>query len=188
MHDVFISYTREDGDAASAIARQLSAEGLTVFFDREALVAGESFSDRITNELKDAAAVIVLLSANSKRSSWVAEELSSALKGRKLVVPVLLDEAARNNWIWPLVSDRQAIQIDMRSPEWELQVSRLAQELTRAIAPDRAKNVSADIRSSATPHTHEDRMASAATKSIWISVAIAIASAALGGLVVWWLR
>jgi WD40 repeat protein len=51
----------------------------------------------------------VLLSRSSQRDTPVDAVLTGALE-KKVVIPVLLDERARNNWIWPLVADRQTVE------------------------------------------------------------------------------
>src|SRR5216683_5647375 len=91
MGDVFISYTRDDDDAARRIAARLSAAGFSVFFDRDAIVSGDSYSDLIVSKIQSASAVLVLLSSRSRKSKWVADELQTALDSKTVVVPVLLD-------------------------------------------------------------------------------------------------
>ena len=112
MANVFISYSSEDRDVASRISKSLKSQGLSVFLDMDSLVAGVDYSQRITDAVSKADAVLVLLSANSKRARWVEHELESALEQEKIVVPILLDSDAKNNWVWPLVSDRRSVSVD----------------------------------------------------------------------------
>jgi hypothetical protein len=130
MADVFISYARDDSETANQLARELEARGISVFFDKGVLVAGTDFRQEIAQALRAAKAVVVLLSANTKRSSWVQEELSSVIERADgpNVIPVLLDSHAKENWVWPLVSDRHAFDLSTRRErigEVALQVSRL---------------------------------------------------------------
>src|SRR5258708_4608829 len=85
MRDVFISYTRDDQDAAGRIADRLSAKGFSVFFDRDAIVSGETYSKLIVTKIQSASAVLVLLSSRSRKSKWVADELQTALDTKKVV-------------------------------------------------------------------------------------------------------
>lgn len=121
MADVYISYAREDRDIASHLAQLLQRSGLTVFFDMEALVSGHDFTKAIAEALHQAKAVVVLLSVNTKRSTWVQRELSSVIekKDGPLVVPVLLDRNAKQNWVWPLISNRPAIDLTERQEKLE---------------------------------------------------------------------
>jgi tetratricopeptide (TPR) repeat protein len=138
MHDVFISYTRADHAAAEAIAHRFSAVGFSVFFDQAALVAGDSWSSKIEKELRGARVVLALLSSNSRRSTWVADELQTALDSKKLVVPVLLDPGAKENWLWPLLANRQSVALYLSSPNWESQLDHLVQTLTQTIGKEEA--------------------------------------------------
>jgi hypothetical protein len=109
MANVFISYAREDAPLAERISDMLRADGQSVFIDQGTLVAGEHFSGQIVRALTNAQAVVVLLSRNANRSKWVEEELRLALEKGHRVIPVLLDEDATKNWVWPLISDRNAV-------------------------------------------------------------------------------
>ena len=127
MSNVFISYAHEDSEVAYMLREMLVAEGQSVFFD-QAIAAGENFTRNIEKALTDAKVVVVLLSRNSNRSRWVNAELRSALQSGKIVIPVLLDDEATNNWVWPLVSDRNAIKLG--SPR---QIAELVREVNRAV-------------------------------------------------------
>src|ERR1700694_3428245 len=105
MRNVFISYAREDQAAAELIANRLRKAGVSVFVDEASLVAGGNWSAQLGRAMQDASAVVVLLSANSRKRTWVDSEVQSALESKKLVVPVLLDAQAKDNWVWPLVAN-----------------------------------------------------------------------------------
>lgn len=159
MANVFISYASEDRPIAMLLSDMLKADGQKVFVD-QALVAGADYSQQIEKALADAKAVVVLLSRNSNRSKWVEAELRSALQKGHVVIPVLLDEDAMNNWVWPLISDRQAIRID--SPA---QIAEVVREINRAVGGT-------------------DRFHSAA-RSRWLVLLVAVLSAIAGALFTW---
>lgn len=131
MSDVYISCAREDRQVGRELSMLLERSGLTVFFDMEVLVGGEEFNQTITNALRQAKAVVVLLSANTNRSTWVQHELSSVIEQKygPLVIPVLLDRQAKENWVWPLISNRQAIDLSERRDKLE----DVADQLQRAL-------------------------------------------------------
>lgn len=91
MADVFLSYAREDRATAQLIASQLEAEGLSVWWDRS-MEYGGLFSDRISREIGDAKAIIVLWSASSVRSDRIIEEARIG-RGHNSLVPVSIDGA-----------------------------------------------------------------------------------------------
>ena len=170
MPNVFISYAREDSQVAQQLSDLLQAEGQSVFFDF-ALAAGEDFSRSIEKALGDAAAVVVLLSRNSNRSRWVDAELRSALQSGKVVIPVLLDEEATSNWVWPLVSDRNAIRLE--SPR---EMAEVVRQVNQAIGyVDR-------------PPTEAPYLASFHARSRWVMLLVAVLSALVGALVTWFAR
>jgi hypothetical protein len=110
MYNVFLSYSTADEHAASVICDEIRNHGATVFLDQSTLVSGAEFRREIDRAIKDADAVVLLLSSNSKRSKWVESELTKALEHKKTIIPVLLDEDGKNNWVWPLIADRQVIE------------------------------------------------------------------------------
>lgn len=89
MARVFLSYAREDAEAAKAFAEALGQAGHEVWWDHH-LRAGSRFSWDIAGALKSAEAVVVLWSAASIESAWVQDEAAEGLEGARLV-PAMLD-------------------------------------------------------------------------------------------------
>jgi hypothetical protein len=94
---VFLSHASEDKDLfVLDFATQLRAKGIDVWVDRWEMLPGDSLIQKIFDEgLKNASAVIVVLSKNSVGKPWVKEELDNAAvkrinSGSKLI-PVILD-------------------------------------------------------------------------------------------------
>ena len=67
---VFISYSRKDKVIAKALADDLAAAGVPVWWDRE-IYPGDDFHNAIVTALDQAQAVIVIWSADSAASPWV---------------------------------------------------------------------------------------------------------------------
>src|ERR1051325_4249169 len=89
MADLFLSYAREDRDAAEALARALYNRGWTVWWDRR-VPPGQTFAEVIERELGQARCVIVLWSRNSLNSDWVKNEAAEAA-ARRALVPVRIE-------------------------------------------------------------------------------------------------
>jgi predicted Zn finger-like uncharacterized protein len=89
--DIFISYRRADKAHAEKLVRLLTGEGWTVWWDQH-LRAGDTFDDVIDKALGEARCVIVLWSRQSVDSHWVRAEAAEG-QSRKVLVPVLLDDA-----------------------------------------------------------------------------------------------
>ncbi len=81
---VFISYCRKDKVIAKALADDLSAAGVPVWWDRE-IYPGDDFHNAIVAALDKAHAVIVIWSADSAASPWVRDEARRAARQRKLI-------------------------------------------------------------------------------------------------------
>jgi len=84
MADIFISYARSTATQAQAVARALRAQGYGVWLD-DAIPAHRAYADVIEEELKAAAAVVVLWSAEAVKSQWVQSEADHAREAGKLV-------------------------------------------------------------------------------------------------------
>ncbi len=99
MHPkVFLSHASEDKVRFVLVfAEALRSKGIDVWLDRWEILPGDSLVDRIFEEgLKEADAIIVVLSKHSVDKPWVKEELNVGVvnriaKGTK-IVPVVIDD------------------------------------------------------------------------------------------------
>lgn len=94
---VFVSYAGEDKDRfVEGFATKLRSKGIEPWLAFWELSPGDSLVDKIFEEgLKDAEAVVVIISKNSINKPWVREELNAGMvkkinEGSRLI-PVLLD-------------------------------------------------------------------------------------------------
>jgi formylglycine-generating enzyme required for sulfatase activity len=87
--EIFISYAREDIDAARRLAVELEKRGWSVFWDRR-IPAGRRFADVIALQLDAAKCVIALWSSAASTSDWVLEEAEEALR-RNILAPALIE-------------------------------------------------------------------------------------------------
>jgi len=105
---VFISYAREDAAVARRIAEGLRSAGLEVWYDESEIMPGENFAEKISQALEESQAMVVVITRNALRSSWVRREIQYAL-GRESysgrLVPVIADrmeEIPENQIPWIL--------------------------------------------------------------------------------------
>jgi TIR domain len=99
---VFLSYSKDDGEVAKALATRLTVAGLELWDPAEALFPGDNWALRIGQALQESDAMIVLVSPNSMKSEAVRQEIEYALgsaryKGRLL--PVIIKPAKEMPWI-----------------------------------------------------------------------------------------
>lgn len=93
MHDVFLSYSREDAAVAERLAEMLAAKGYSVWWDRK-LLPGAPFSPEIEAALANSRCVIVLWSPESIASGWVRAEATEGLQ-RKILIPLVINGAVQ---------------------------------------------------------------------------------------------
>jgi hypothetical protein len=95
---VFISYPYGDRAVAAHLTEHLTSLGYEVFQADEGLTPGQDWRAAISEALRNADAMLILVTPNAVRSSWVAAEAGAALayaeeRGRPLVIPIVLDDA-----------------------------------------------------------------------------------------------
>jgi adenylate cyclase len=84
MSHVFVSYARSDEPLAKEIADGLKQAGYEVWRDDE-LPAHRAYAEVIEERIKDAAAVVVLWSAEAAKSQWVRAEADTARSAQTLI-------------------------------------------------------------------------------------------------------
>ena len=82
MSTIFISYAREDRDKAQILAQEIEMRGADPWWDRE-LISGERYIETILRQVGQADHFVVLLSAHSQDSTWVAFEVG-AVRAREM--------------------------------------------------------------------------------------------------------
>lgn len=134
---VFISYSRNDKSSAVAIQEALQHAGVSCFRDESDIAPGETFPERIGEEIRDCSAVVVVLSAQITRSDWVEAEVRQARLSNKWLVPYRIDGSSKRPKILPS----------------HLQEARSLDALVRAIVPKvRIEDISpADAETLAVP-------------------------------------
>lgn len=112
---VFVSHASEDKQRfVIPFATALLERGIDAWVDRWEMLPGDSLVDKIFEEgLKDASAVLIILSNTSVAKPWVREELNAAVvkrieKGTK-IIPIVLDGCevpqALRSLVWESVKD-----------------------------------------------------------------------------------
>jgi hypothetical protein len=95
MAKIFISYANAEAGFAEALKNALSELGHTLWWFEEGIAPGQKLQETIFDQLRNADALLILVSPSSLRSQWVGHELGAALayseeRGKPLIIPVLL--------------------------------------------------------------------------------------------------
>jgi len=115
---VFVSHASEDKERfVNRFAARLRENGVDAWLDKWEMLPGDSLVDKIFEEgLKDAQAVIVVLSRISVGKPWVREELNAAFvkrvnAGSKLI-PVVIDDCevpeALKSTLWERIQNLES--------------------------------------------------------------------------------
>jgi TIR domain-containing protein len=110
---LFLSYSTNDKRLANKIYRWLRRQGLTVWIDRVEMKPGEKLLPKIEKAIKKADFLVVIITKNSNRSSWVKKEIKFSIareltKKKFTILPIVLN----NSTIPPSLEDRLWIRID----------------------------------------------------------------------------
>ncbi len=91
---VFISYTHEDEAFAASLTRQLQLAGFAVWTGSERPRAGADWCPAINLAIRDAFALVVVITPAAKASEYVAYEWAYALGADVEIIPVVLRPAS----------------------------------------------------------------------------------------------
>lgn len=128
-YDVFISYARSDHAPVAAVVDALRSQGVSLWLDRNELLAGELWQDQIIDALRHARAILAFLSKASVSSPWFTTEIEQALKAGAKVIPVLLPgaklESLPSNLLQYQILDMNAYELESQVPETVAQILQL---------------------------------------------------------------
>jgi len=112
---VFISHASEDKERfVIPFAQKLIANGVDAWVDKWEMLPGDSLIDKIFEEgIKNAKAMIIVLSNYSVIKKWVKEELNAGMvkkiSGSTKVIPVVIDDClvpeALQSTVWETIKD-----------------------------------------------------------------------------------
>jgi WD40 repeat protein len=116
MPDVFVSYSRRDGDFVRALVADLEARGKEVWIDTQGIGDGEVFPDAIRHAIEASDGFVFVISPESVKSRYCESEVDYAVSLQKRLVPVLREPVADEalpepvrvrNWV-PFTPDADA--------------------------------------------------------------------------------
>src|SRR3954466_1052237 len=102
---VFLSYAREDADAARRIADALRGFGVEVWFDQAELRGGDAWDAKIKQQIRECRLFLAIVSARTQeraegyfRREWklAVERTNDLAAGVAFIVPVVIDETAES--------------------------------------------------------------------------------------------
>lgn len=91
-HDVFISYSSQNIDAAQAICHVLEQNEIRCWMAPRNIPPGSDYGDVIDEAIKECKAVVVLFSETAASSQYVKSEINIAFEEQKTIIPFRLDK------------------------------------------------------------------------------------------------
>ena len=107
-HEVFVSHSASDKQAAEAICRALEAAGVNVWIAPRDILPGVTWGEAIIDAITGARVMLVLFSASSNASPQVLREVERAVGKGLAVVPVRIEN----------VVPSKAMEYFLSSPHW----------------------------------------------------------------------
>ncbi len=107
---VFLSYAREDTDAAKRIADALRGFGIEVWFDQSELRGGDAWDASIKRQIRECALFVAVISSNSQsrgegyfRREWklAIERTHDMAAGIPFLIPVVIDQTPESKALVP---------------------------------------------------------------------------------------
>ena len=89
--EVFISYSRNDGDFARRLNNELQLYGKTTWFDQESIVEGVDFGEEIRKGIESSENFLFMISPASISSQYCEDEVNLAVKLGKRIITVLVE-------------------------------------------------------------------------------------------------
>lgn len=91
-HDVFISYSSQDMEAAQAICHVLEQNEIRCWMAPRDIPPGSDYGDVIDDAIKACKSVVVLFSETAAASQFVKSEINIAFEEQKTIIPFRLDK------------------------------------------------------------------------------------------------
>ena len=114
---VFVSYSGKDAAFARRLVSWLEERGFSVWLDKKTIKGGEDYFRSIANGIKQADAVVPILSPDSVSSPWVVRELKYAMERRKRIVPVFKEFAQLPEDLELIIAGLH--RVDFSGAEWD---------------------------------------------------------------------
>ncbi|MDY6994882.1 MAG: toll/interleukin-1 receptor domain-containing protein, partial [Pseudomonadota bacterium] len=92
--EVFISYSRKDGDFARQLNLALQEAGKTTWFDQESISSGADFEQEIFKGISSSDNFVFILSPDAVTSEYCEREVNFAAQQNKRFIPLLWREGA----------------------------------------------------------------------------------------------
>ena len=155
-HDVFISYSHKNINAAQAICHELEDKGIKCWMAPRDIPVGAKYASVISKAIVHSKIVVLVFSDYSARSPWVESEINIAFSNRKTIIPYKIDKTNYEEFdeFYLMLNNRHWIEAypDYKTRFKEL-VTIVAQTLGRDISTPKPAEATPTPTPAPTPHT-----------------------------------
>jgi len=124
-HNVFISYSSIDKDAAEAVRSILEENGISCWMAPRNITPGLSFAEAIIDGIKSSKVFVLVYSSNSNNSSQVIKEVDRAVHHKLAIIPLRLEDVPMSKQLEYYVSDVHWL--DALTPPLEKHIDKLCE-------------------------------------------------------------
>ncbi len=132
-HDVFISYSSQDMEAAQAICHALEQNEIRCWMAPRNIPPGSDYGDVIDDAIKSCKVVVILYSEKAASSPWVTGELNVAFEEQKTIIPFRLDKTPLKGQTRVMLNQRHWIDA---YPDYKTKFNDLVKAVALAIGKD----------------------------------------------------
>lgn len=90
--DVFISYSRKDTAIVLPVVERLRREGCDCWIDVDGIESSDEFKRVLVTAIRQSKIVLFFSSKNSNSTEWTVKEINIAVKLKKPIIPVHIDD------------------------------------------------------------------------------------------------
>ncbi|HND61121.1 MAG TPA: TIR domain-containing protein [Opitutaceae bacterium] len=177
---IFLSYAREDADAARRIADALRSQGLEVWFDENELRGGDAWDAKIRRQIADCTLFVPIISRHTQergkgyfRLEWklAVEQTHLMADGMVFLAPVVVDDTPESGSVVP----PEFMRVQWTRLPGALPTPQFVEQLRRLLgAPTKPASTQAQ-RESAAPVPSAPKRGSKAAIGIAASVVVVVA-------------
>src|SRR4051794_18432886 len=128
---IFISFASEDAAYTSRIMEFLEKQGISCWASFRDVEIGANYQHSITQAIRSARIMLVILSNKANGSSEIEKELSLASRYKLLVIPLRVEDIEPNDALLYELATRQWIDL---FKDWDFGCNRLLNRVRGALA------------------------------------------------------
>ena len=129
-HEVFISYSSRDREAAQIICSALEQNDVKCWIAPRDIPAGAEYGDLIDEAIRRSVAAIVIFSETAASSVWVKAEMNVAFDEQKIIIPFRLDQTPLQGQSRLILNHKHWIDA---YPDYKLKIDDLVVAVLRAL-------------------------------------------------------